>query len=87
MDEEERQARQELMILDAVFQAMDRRDEVFRVVEDSEDEDEARRRVGQLLGVGELGVRFVLDLQVKGLTRGRRRRLGSRASELRSKLP
>jgi len=87
MDEEERQARQELMILDAVFQAMDRRDEVFRIVEDSEDEDEARRRVGQLLGVGELGARFVLDLQVKGLTRDRRRRLGSRASELRSKFP
>ncbi|WP_236783060.1 hypothetical protein [Arthrobacter sp. QXT-31] len=54
MDEDERQTRQELMILDALVQAMDRRDEVFQMIEDSEDSDEAIRRVGQLLGVGEL---------------------------------
>ncbi|WP_235563957.1 hypothetical protein [Arthrobacter sp. Soil763] len=52
------------MTLDALLRAMDRRDEVFRMIEDSENEDEARRRVGQLLGVGELGSRAVLDLQV-----------------------
>lgn len=51
------------MILDALVQAMDRRDEVFQMIEDSEDGDEAIRRVGQLLGVGELGSRAVLDLQ------------------------
>lgn len=56
--------RDELMTLDALLRAMDRRDEVFRMIEDSENEDEARRRVGQLLGVGELGSRAVLDLQV-----------------------
>ena len=42
------------MILEALVQAMDRRDEVFQVIEDSEDLDEAIRRVGQLLGVGEV---------------------------------
>jgi DNA gyrase/topoisomerase IV subunit A len=87
MDEDERHTRQELMIVDALVRAMDRRDEVFQVIEDSEDVDEARRRVGQLLGVGELGSRAVLDLQARRLTRDQRRAIASRAEELRSMLP
>ena len=75
------------MILDALLRAMGRRDEVFQMIEDSEDEDEARRRVGQLLGVGELGGRVVLDMQARRLTRVQRQRLASRAEELRSMLP
>ena len=66
---------------------MDRRDEVFQMIEDSEDGDEAIRRVGQVLGVGELGSRAVLDLQVRRFTRDQRQALVSRAEELRSKLP
>ncbi|MBP1136468.1 hypothetical protein JOE31_002700 [Arthrobacter sp. PvP023] len=46
------------MIVQALVQAMDRRVEVSRVIGD-----EAIRRVGQLLDVGELGSRFVLDPQ------------------------
>jgi DNA gyrase/topoisomerase IV subunit A len=87
MDEDERHIRQELMIVDALVRAMDRRDEVFQVIEDSEDVDEARRRVGQLLGVGELGSRAVLDLQARRLTRDQRPAIASRAEELRSMLP
>ena len=87
MDEDERHTREELMILDALLRAMDRRDEVFQMIEDSENVDEARRGVGQLLGVGELGSRAVLDLQVSRLTRDQRQRLASRAAELRSQLP
>ena len=87
MDDEERQARQELMVLDALAQAMDRRDEVFQVVDDSGDADEAIRRVGQLLGVGELGSRVVLDMQVRRFTRDQRQAIASRAEELRSRLP
>ena len=87
MDEDERQIRQELMIVDALVQAMDRRDEVFQMIEDSEDRDEAMRRVGQLLGVGELGSRAVLDLQARRFTRDQRQAIASRAEELRSKLP
>ena len=82
MDEAERQIRQELMILDAPVQAMDRRDDVFQMIEDSEDSDEAIRRVGQLLGVGELGSRAVLDLQARRFTRDQRQALASRAEEL-----
>ena len=79
--------RQQLMVHEALVQAMDRRDEVFQVIEDSQDMDEAIRRVGQLLGVGELGSRFVLDMQVRRFTRDRRQALVSRAAELRSRLP
>mgnify|MGYP000238492772 FL=1 len=87
MDEDERHTREELMILDALLRAMDRRDEVFQMIEDSENVDEARRGVGQLLGVDELGSRAVLDLQVRRLTRDQRQMLASRAAELRSQLP
>ncbi|GAB12582.1 hypothetical protein ARGLB_020_00020 [Arthrobacter globiformis NBRC 12137] len=87
MGGDERETRQELMILDALVQAMDRRDEVFQMVEDSEDRDEAIRRVGQLLGVGELGSRAVLDLQARRFTREQRQAIASRAEELKSKLP
>ena len=87
MDEDERRIRDELMILDALVRAMDRRDEVFQMIEDSEDADEAIRRVGQLLGVGELGSRAVLDMQARRFTRDQRRAIVSRAEELRSKLP
>ncbi|MDP9696039.1 UNVERIFIED_ORG: DNA gyrase/topoisomerase IV subunit A [Arthrobacter globiformis] len=87
MDEDERQIRQELMILAALVQAMDRRDEVFQIIEDSEDSDEAIRRVGQLLAVGELGGRAVLDLQARRFTPDQRQALASRAEELRAMLP
>ena len=86
MDEDERQAREQLMVHEALVQAMDRRDEVFQEIEDSEDMDEAIRRVGQLLGVGELGSRFVLDLQAKRFIRGQRQAIASYAEELRSQL-
>ena len=87
MDEDERRTRDELMVLEAMVKAMDRRDEVFQVIDDAEDEDEARRRLGQLLGVGELGSRVILDLQVRRFIRGQRQALVSRAEELRSSLP
>jgi hypothetical protein len=90
MDEDERQTRDQLMIHEALVQAMDRRDEVLQEIEDSEDMsedmDEAIRRVGQLLGVGELGSRFVLDLQAKRFIRDQRQAIASYAEELRSKL-
>ncbi|MFE5839594.1 DNA gyrase subunit A [Arthrobacter sp. NPDC056493] len=86
MDEDERQIRQELMIIDALIHAMDRRDEVFQIIEDSESLDEAIRRVGQLLDVGELGSRAVLDLQAKRFTREQRHAVASRGEELRSRL-
>ncbi|GAA5200841.1 hypothetical protein GCM10023346_43900 [Arthrobacter gyeryongensis] len=87
MDEDERQMREQLMVHEALMQAMNRRDEVFQVIEDSEDVDEAIRLVGQLLGLGELGSRVVLDMQARRFTRDQRRAIASYAEELRSRLP
>ncbi|MGO4583229.1 DNA gyrase subunit A [Arthrobacter sp. 2RAF6] len=87
MDEDERQLRQQLMLHEALVNAIDRREEVFQMIEDSEDVDEAIRRVGQLLGVGELGSRAVLDLQARRFTRDQRQAIASYAEELRSRLP
>ena len=88
MDEHDRQMReQQLMIVEALVQAMDRRDEVFHEIEDSQDMDEAIRRVGQLLGLDEHGSRAVLDMQARTFTRDRRQAIASFAEELRSRLP
>ena len=86
MDEDERHARDELATLEALLQAMARREEVFRVVDDSETVDEAIRRVGQLLDIGAVGSRAVIDLQVRRFTGGQRRAMASRAGELRAVL-
>lgn len=87
MDEDERRAREELMILDGLVRAIDQREEVFQVIEDSEDADEAIRRVGQLLSVGEVSSRAVLDMQARRFTRAQRKAIASRVEELRSRLP
>ncbi|MGO4473887.1 DNA gyrase subunit A [Arthrobacter sp. M-10] len=86
-DEDERRTREQLMLHEALVKAMDRRGEVFEVVEDSENVDEAIQRVGQLLGLGELGSRVVLDMQVRRFTRDQRQAIASYAEELRSRLP
>lgn len=87
MNEDERPITQQLMLHEALVQAMDRRDEVFQEIEDSQDMDEAIRRVGELLGLGELGSRAVLDMQARTFTRDRRQAIASFAEELRSRLP
>ncbi|WP_059388062.1 hypothetical protein [Arthrobacter sp. Hiyo1] len=87
MDEDELRTREQLMLHEALVKAMDRRGEVFQVVEDSENLDEAIQRVGQLLGLGELGSRVVLDMQVRRFTRDQRQAIASYAEELRSRLP
>lgn len=87
MDEHDRQMReQQLMIVEALVEAMNQRDEVFRVIDESEDVDEAIHRVGQLLGVEEGPSRAVLDLQARRFTRDQRQALATHADELRSRL-
>lgn len=87
MDEDEQRIRDHLVVVDAFVQAMDRRHEVLQVIDDSEDVDEAIRRVGQLLGVDEFGSRVILDLQFRRLTRDQRQALAAEAEKLRSQLP
>jgi DNA gyrase/topoisomerase IV subunit A len=84
--EQRRHVEDTLRVVDALVKAADRREEVFHVVEDSEDVDEARRRLMELLELDELSCRAILDMQVRGFTRERRRLIAAHAEELRSSL-
>ncbi|WP_133834210.1 DNA gyrase subunit A [Arthrobacter sp. JUb115] len=86
MDESELRTKQEMMILEALVQAIDRREEVFDAIGSSENLDEANLRVSQLLGVGDNCSRAVLDMQARRFTRDQRQILASHVEELRSKL-
>ena len=84
--EQRKHAEDTLRLVDGLVKAMGRREDVFQVVEDSEDRDEALRRLMELLELDELSCRAILDLQVKGFTRERRRVIAAHAEELRSSL-
>jgi len=84
--EQRRRAEDTLRVVDALVTAMGRREDVFHVVEDSEDLDEAIRRLMELLELDELACRVILDMQVKGFTRERRRIIAAHAEEIRSSL-
>jgi DNA gyrase/topoisomerase IV subunit A len=84
--EQRRRVEDTLRVVDALVKAADRREEVFHVVEDSEDFDEARRRLMELFELDELSCRAILDMQVRGFTRERRRLIAAHAEELRSSL-
>lgn len=86
MSDNDQKVREELAILEALVTAIDRRDEVFQVADDSDDSEEAIRRVGQLLDVGSLASRFVLDMQLRRFTRDQRQALATRMEELKSAL-
>jgi DNA gyrase subunit A len=86
-DDEEvarRQARESLAIYETLAFAMERRREVFEVVEASLDPDEAITGVHVLLGVPELHARAVLDLQLRRLTARERARYAEERDRLRT---
>ncbi|MDQ0210425.1 DNA gyrase subunit A [Arthrobacter sp. SRS-W-1-2016] len=84
--EQRRHAEDKLRLVDGLVKAMGRREDVFQVVEDSEDLDEAIRRLMELMELDELSCRAILDMQVKGFTRERRRLIAAQAEEIRSNL-
>jgi len=84
--EQRRRVEDTLRFVDALVKAMDRREEVFHVVEGSKDPDEAIRRLVELLELDEQSCRRILDLQVRRFTREQRRALAAEAEELRSSL-
>ena len=85
MDEEQRRhAEYNLRIQDGLVKAMDRREEVFQLVEDSENRDEAIRRLMELLELDEMSCRAVLALQIGRFTGEQRGELAAQAEELRS---
>ncbi|NKG20175.1 DNA gyrase subunit A [Paeniglutamicibacter terrestris] len=78
--------RDELQLLEAMMQAIDRREEVFAAIETSETQDEARAAVAKLLGVEEILARAVLDMQARRWAQGERRTITDQLAMLRAKL-
>jgi DNA gyrase/topoisomerase IV subunit A len=85
VDSRERVAAQDqLEILELVEAAMDRRDEVFEIIDSSEETDEAQERIRELFAVrNDYMSRAVMDIQVSRWTRDSRKRLAVQADELR----
>jgi DNA gyrase/topoisomerase IV subunit A len=84
--EQRRHAEYNLRFLDGLVKAMDRRRDVFQVVEDSEDQNEAIRRLMERLDMDEMSCRVILDTQVRRFTREQRRAIAAQAEEIRSSL-
>ncbi len=84
--EQRRQTEYLLRLLDSLVKAVDQREDVFQVVEDSEDQDEAIRRLVELLELDEVSCRAILDMQLRRFTREQRRAIAAQAEETRSSL-
>jgi hypothetical protein len=82
-DPDQRALDDRLAILDVLVAAVERRSEVFAVVESSEDPEDAVRRLQDLLGVSEVGAIEVLNMQWRRLTRRDRTEIHERRDELR----
>lgn len=84
--EQRRQTEYLLRLLDSLVKAVDRREDVFQVVDDSEDQDEAIRRLVELLELDEVSCQAILDMQLRRFTREQRRAIAAQAEEIRSSL-
>ena len=87
MDSAERaQAEDQLRLIDGILVGMGRREEVFAVVDEANDKDEAIGRLRALLALDESCCRALLDMQVSRWTRDDRRSIEQRAADLRASL-
>jgi DNA gyrase/topoisomerase IV subunit A len=88
MDSQQRvMAEDQLRVLELLEAAVERRDEVFEIVDSSEDADEAQERIRQVFGVRDpLISHAVLELQMSRWTRSGRRRITEQAEKLRQLL-
>jgi DNA gyrase subunit A len=82
VDEIERHRKERLEMLDALCAALDRRREVFVVVEAADDDEDALTGVERLLGVSPVAARAVLDIQLRRLTAQGRTRLHEQREQL-----
>lgn len=84
--ERREQLLQQVQILEALAQAIDKRGEVFDAIEASETHEEALTAVGQILGIGEIRSRAVLDMQARRWTQGEARKIAAQIAVRRSEL-
>jgi DNA gyrase subunit A len=78
--------RAKLHILQAVAQAIERREEVFSAIEAAQTQDEARTALAKLLGMDEIQAHAVLDMQARRWTQGEQRKIAEHTAVLRAEL-
>lgn len=85
-EEELQNLRETLMILEVIIQAIDRREEVFQVIEKTESYEETLAALKELLGVGDLRAHVVLDMQVRRFTVSERRKVEEQIAQLKQEI-
>lgn len=73
-------------MLEVMLQAINRREEVFRAIESSRTDDEAREAVAELLRVGDIRARLVLDMQARRWNLENRNILSGQIQQLQAEL-
>lgn len=73
-------------MLEVMLQAINRREEVFRAIESSRTDDEARKAVAELPRVGDIRARLVLDMQARRWTLENRNVLSGQIQQLQAEL-
>ncbi|GAA3328983.1 hypothetical protein GCM10017711_38830 [Paeniglutamicibacter sulfureus] len=58
------QAHEQLDLLNAIREALERREEVFQIIDEAPDESTALTRLAELLDIGESGCHAILHMQV-----------------------
>lgn len=84
--EERRDAQERLQMLDALVAAAARKDEVFQLVGQAQNTDEAVRAVRDLLHVEDMPAAAVVDLQLRNFTVEQQRKLRATRDALRTRL-
>lgn len=77
------QVQEELILLNVIREALDRRDEVFQIIDEAPDESAVITRLGQLLGAEDHLCHAILNLSVKNWLGTWRDRVEERAESLR----
>ena len=78
--------RERLEIVDALSRVLDRRHELFDVIDTARDADVARHAIMTRFGLNEVQAVAVLDLQVRRFAHAERQRISEEAQQLRGEL-
>jgi hypothetical protein len=82
----EQNVREQLHIMEAIHQALERWPEVSAAAYDSTSPNDLRNVLIELIGLDEIQANAVMEMQIRRITRLERERIASRVSELRQEL-